>query len=50
LIDAALTSYVKRHVPDALLNYRQQVQQEAARLYEGNGRAARLPSAKRSQK
>lgn len=50
LIDAALTSYVKRHVPDALLNYRQHVQQEAARLYEGNGRASRLPSTKRSQK
>lgn len=33
LIDAALTSYVKLHVPEALLNYRQHVQQEAARLY-----------------
>jgi hypothetical protein len=50
LIDAALTSYVKRHVPDALLNYRQRVQQEAARLYDGNGRSSRHTSAKRSQK
>jgi hypothetical protein len=33
LIDAALTSYVKLHVPEALLDYRQHVQQEAARLY-----------------
>jgi hypothetical protein len=49
VIDAALTSYVKRHVPEALLNYRQRVQHEAARLYEG-GRSSRHASGKRSQK
>jgi hypothetical protein len=37
LIDAALTSYVKLHVPERLLNYRQRVQQEAGRLYERKG-------------
>ena len=50
LIDAALTSYVKQHVPDALLNYRQRVQQEAARLYEGGARPQRQGNGKRSQK
>jgi hypothetical protein len=50
LIDAALTNYVKRHVPEALLNYRQRVQQEAVRLYEGSGRSSRHASGKRPQK
>ena len=40
LIDAALTSYVRQHLPHELLRYRQRVQDEAARLYEGRGRRA----------
>ena len=47
LIDAALTSYVKLHVPEQLLNFRQRVQQDAAKLY---GSASRPASGKRSQK
>lgn len=50
LIDAALTNYVKRHVPEQLLHYRQRVQQEAARLYEVNARSVRNPAGRRSQK
>ena len=50
LIDAALTNFVKRHVPEALLNYRQRVQQEAARLYEVRARSGRYANGKRSQK
>jgi hypothetical protein len=50
LIDAALTNYVKRHVPEQLLNYRQRVQQEAARLYEGRARPIRNSGGRRSQK
>ena len=49
LIDAALTNFVKQHIPEELLHYRQRVQQEAARLYEGNGRAGRS-NGRRSQK
>ena len=37
LIDAALTNYVKQHIPDTLLNYRTRVQQEAVKLYERKG-------------
>lgn len=33
LIDAALSAYVKRHVPEALLRFRRRVQQEACGLY-----------------
>ena len=47
LIDAALTSYVRLHVPEQLLNYRQRVQQDAAKLYNSRVRPA---SGKRSQK
>ena len=50
LIDAALTSYVKKHVPEPLLQFRQRVQQEAAKLYEAGSRSARSPNGKRSQK
>jgi hypothetical protein len=34
LIDAALTSYVRQHVPEQLLNYRHRVQLQAVKLYE----------------
>jgi hypothetical protein len=37
LIDAALSSFVKQHIPAALLNYRSRVQQEAVKLYERKG-------------
>jgi hypothetical protein len=47
LIDAALTGYVKLHVPEQLLSYRQRVQQDAAKLYGSGGRPA---GGKRSQK
>ena len=33
LIDAALSAYVKEHVPEALLGFRQRVQDQAAELY-----------------
>jgi hypothetical protein len=38
LIDAALSSYVKQHVPEQLLLYRQRVQQDATRLYDSGSR------------
>jgi hypothetical protein len=48
LIDAALSGYVRQHLPQALLQYRQRVQQQAYRLYHGVSlRAAR---ARRSRK
>jgi hypothetical protein len=34
LIDAALSCYVRQHLPEELLRYRRQVQDEAARLYQ----------------
>ncbi len=34
LIDAALSCYVRQHLPEALLQYRQRVQHEAYRLYQ----------------
>jgi hypothetical protein len=37
LIDAALSSFVKQHVPEALLSYRTRVQREAVKLYERKG-------------
>lgn len=37
LIDAALTSYVKDHVPEELLRFRQRVQEDACKLYENGG-------------
>jgi hypothetical protein len=33
LIDAALSSYAREHVPEQLLSFRERVQEEAARLY-----------------
>jgi len=50
LIDAALTGFVKDHVPQSLLAFRQRVQQEAAKLYEVSNKSARTSSGKRSQK
>jgi predicted HicB family RNase H-like nuclease len=48
LIDAALSCYVKRHLPEELMRYRQRVQDEAARLYRGRKpRAARAPAARK---
>jgi predicted HicB family RNase H-like nuclease len=50
LIDAALSCYVRQHLPEALLQYRQRVEQEAYRLYQGVSprprRARRTPRAK----
>ena len=40
LIDAALSCYVRQHLPEELLRYRQRVQAEAARLYQGRSRRA----------
>ena len=33
LIDAALSAYVRQHIPEALIDFRQRVQLEAHRLY-----------------
>ncbi|MGA2861265.1 MAG: hypothetical protein ACLQFF_10870 [Steroidobacteraceae bacterium] len=45
LIDAALSCYVKQHLPEELMRYRQRVQDEASKLYQGRslrpGRASR---------
>jgi len=41
LIDAALTSYVKQHVSEALLRFRMRVQQDGAKLYEAGSRSTR---------
>lgn len=49
LIDAALTNYVKHHVPQELLDYRQRVQHDAAKLYERGTRASGAMG-RRSQK
>jgi hypothetical protein len=50
LIDAALTNYVKEHVPQSLLYYRQRVQRDAAKLYKGSSRTLPPANGKRSQK
>lgn len=34
LIDAALSCYVRQHLPEELMRYRRRVQDEAARLYQ----------------
>ncbi len=41
LIDAALSSYVKRHVPETLLRFRRRVQQQACELYRSGAARAR---------
>ena len=44
LIDAALSCYVRQHLPEELIRYRQRVQDEASKLYQaGSVRAARAP-------
>jgi len=48
LIDAALSCYVRQHLPEALLQYRQRVQHEAYRLYQGVSPRAR--GARRARK
>jgi hypothetical protein len=49
LIDAALSCYVRQHLPEALLQYRQRVQREAYRLYQDvSQRAARARRARRT--
>jgi hypothetical protein len=50
LIDAAITNFVKQHVPQSLLDFRQRVQHEAVKLYEGSHPSARAFGGKRSQK
>ena len=42
LIDAALSCYVRQHLPEQLMRYRQRVQQQAARLYQA--KRARVPA------
>ena len=44
LIDAALSCYVRQHLPEQLMQYRQRVQTEASRLYQ-----ARRPRARTSR-
>jgi hypothetical protein len=50
LIDAALTNYVREHVPEKLLHYRQRVQQDAARIYRSKRRSSRAVMPRKSQK
>jgi predicted HicB family RNase H-like nuclease len=49
LIDAALSCYVRQHLPEALLQFRQRVQLEAYRLYQGvSPRAGRARRARKA--
>jgi hypothetical protein len=49
LIDAALSCYVRQHLPEALLQYRQRVQREAYQLYQDvSQRAGRARRARRT--
>ena len=48
LIDAALSCYVKQHLPEELMRYRQRVQDEASKLYQG--RSLRPARASRARK
>ncbi|MGA2562579.1 MAG: hypothetical protein ABSF96_03370 [Steroidobacteraceae bacterium] len=48
LIDAALSTYAREHVPEQLLSFRQRVQEEAARLYAAL--RGTLPVAPRSRR
>ena len=48
LIDAALSCYVKQHMPEELIRYRQRVQEEASKLYQA--RSVRIARAPRSKK
>jgi cytidylate kinase len=45
LIDAALTGYVREHLHEDLLRFRQRVQTEAKRLYQSRSR--RVPRTRR---
>jgi hypothetical protein len=48
LIDAALSGYVRQHLPEELTRYRRRVQEEAARLYLARvGRAGRAPRSRK---
>lgn len=40
LIDAALSAYVREHLPADLIEFRRRVQREAAQLYQGGRRSA----------
>jgi hypothetical protein len=48
LIDAALSCYVRQHLPEELMRYRQRVQNEASKLYLG--RSVRAKRAQRPRK
>jgi hypothetical protein len=45
LIDAALSGYVRQHLPAALLEFRERVTEEAARLYARYRNSATPPAA-----
>jgi hypothetical protein len=50
LIDAALSCYVRQHLPEELVRYRQRVQDEAAKLYQGRSRrAGRAPRRRKAR-
>jgi hypothetical protein len=50
LIDAALSSYARQHLPEELMRYRQRVQNEAGRLYHArHARAARAPRSRKQR-
>jgi hypothetical protein len=50
LIDAALSCYIRQHLPEALLQYRQRVQHEAFRLYHNvSQRAERAHRARKTR-
>jgi hypothetical protein len=46
LLDAALTLYVRQHVPAELLEFRRKIQEEAARLYEVAAQRSRRAKAR----
>jgi hypothetical protein len=49
LIDAALSCYIRQHLPEQLMRYRQRVQQEAARLYQAKRPRVRTPRARKTR-
>lgn len=50
LIDAALSAYVRQHIPEELIDFRQRVQNEALRLYGNRRGVAPAPAPARTRK